>query len=136
MNQLVIRDKAQEYIFRFLGGLTLLGVGIQLFTHSPKTGVFWILVVTFILAALLFFTLIFGAIINRLTADHGILTIRWNTKIFKKHLHIDQIAGITEDNRYICITMKDGRIIRLYVKLMDADKRRAARKFLKESTGF
>jgi hypothetical protein len=31
--------------------------------------------------------------------------------------------------------MKDGRTIRLHVKLMDADKRKAARKFLKESTG-
>lgn len=135
MNQLVIRDKAQEYVFRFLGGLTLLGVGIQLFVQSPKTAIFWILVVVFILAAILFFTLNFGALINRITADRGILTIRWNTKIFKKHLHIDQIAEITEDKRYIRITMKDGSNIRLHVKHMDADKRRAARRFLKENTG-
>lgn len=135
MNQLVIRDKAQEYIFRFLGGLTLLGVGIQLFVQSPKTAIFWILVVVFILAAILFFTLNFGALINRITADRGILTIRWNTKIFKKHLPIDQIAEITEDRRFIRITMKDGSTIRLHVKLMDADKRRAARRFLKENTG-
>ncbi len=135
MNQLVIRDKAQEYLFRFLGGLLLFAVGLQLFMHSPKRAVFWILVVVFILAAVVFFTLIFGAIINRLTADHGILTIRWNTKIFKKHLPIEQIAEITEDKRFIRIIMKDGRTIRLHVKLMDADKRKAARKFLKESTG-
>lgn len=136
MNQLVIRDKAQEYVFRFLGGLLLFAVGLQLYMHSPKRAIFWILVVVFILAAILFFTLNFGALINRLTADRGILTIRWNTKIFKKHLHIDQIAGISEDNRYIRITMKDGHTIRLHVKLMDADKRRAARRFLKENTGF
>lgn len=136
MNQLVIRDKAQEYVFRFLGSLTLLGVGIQLFIHSPKSAIFWMLVVVFILTAVLFLTLNFGALVNRLSADHGILTIRWNTKIFKKHLHIDQIAGITEDNRFIRITMKDGHTIRLHVKLMDADKRRSARKFLKENTGF
>lgn len=136
MNQLVIRDKAQEYVFRFLGSLTLLGVGIQLFIHSPKSAIFWMLVLVFILAAVLFLTLNFGALVNRLSADHGILTIRWNTKIFKKHLHIDQIAGITEDNRFIRITMKDGHTIRLHVKLMDADKRRSARKFLKENTGF
>ena len=135
MNQLVIRDKAQEYVFRFLGGLLLFSVGLQLFMHSPKRAVFWIMVVLFILAAILFFTLNFGALINRLTADHGILTVRWNTKIFKKHLPIDQITEITEDKRYIRIKMKDGHTICLPVKLMDADKRRAARRFLKENTG-
>lgn len=135
MNQLVIRDKAQEYVFRFLGGLTLLGVGIQLFIQSPKTAIFWILVAIFVLAALVFFTLIFGALINRLTADRGILTVRWNTKLFKKHIRIDQIAEITEDKRYIRIIMKDGRTTRLPVRLMDADKRNATRRFLKENTG-
>ena len=135
MNQLVLRDKVQEYLFRFLGVLTLLSVGLQLFIQSPKTAIFWILAVVFILVAIFFLTLNFGALINRITADRGILTIRWNTKIFKKRLPIDQIAEITEDERYIRITMKDGSNIRLHVKYMDADKRRAARKFLKENTG-
>ncbi len=135
MNQLVLRDKAQEYIFRFLGGLTLLGVGLQLFTQSPKKAIFWIQAVVFILVAILFFTMFFGTFINRLTADRGILTVRWNTKIFKKHLRIDQIAEITDDRHYIRIIMKDGHIVRLPVKLMDADKRNAARRFLKENTG-
>jgi hypothetical protein len=88
MNQLVIRDKAQELVYRFLGGLLLLSVGLQLFIHSPKRAMFWILVVVFILAAILFFTLNFGTLINRITADQGILTIRWNTKLFRKHLRI------------------------------------------------
>jgi hypothetical protein len=135
MNQLVLRDKVQEYLFRFLGVLTLLSVGLQLFIQSPKTAIFWMLAVVFILVAIFFLTLNFGALINRITADRGILTIRWNTKIFKKRLPIDQIAEITEDDRYIRITMKDGSNIRLHVKYMDADKRRAARKFLKENTG-
>lgn len=135
MNQLVLRDKVQEYLFRFLGVLTLLSVGLQLFIQSPKTAIFWILAVVFILVAIFFLTLNFGALINRITADRGILTIRWNTKILKKRLPIDQIAEITEDERYIRITMKDGSNIRLHVKHMDADKRRAARKFLKENTG-
>lgn len=135
MNQLVLRDKVQEYLFRFLGVLTLLSVGLQLFIQSPKTAIFWMLAVVFILVAIFFLTLNFGALINRITADRGILTIRWNTKIFKKRLPIDQIAEITEDDRYIRITMKDGSNIRLHVKHMDADKRRAARKFLKENTG-
>ncbi|HQG20990.1 MAG TPA: hypothetical protein PK005_06235 [Bacteroidales bacterium] len=135
MNQLVLRDKVQEYLFRFLGVLTLLSVGLQLFIQSPKTAIFWMLAVVFILVAIFFLTLNFGALINRITADRGILTIRWNTKIFKKRLPIDQIAEITEDERYIRITMKDGSNIRLHVKHMDADKRRAARKFLKENTG-
>lgn len=135
MNQLVLRDKVQEYLFRFLGVLTLLSVGLQLFIQSPKTAIFWMLAVVFILVAIFFLTLNFGALINRITADRGILTIRWNTKILKKRLPIDQIAEITEDDRYIRITMKDGSNIRLHVKHMDADKRRAARKFLKENTG-
>ena len=135
MNQLVLRDKAQEYVFRFLGGVTLLGVGLQLFVHSPKKAMFWILVVIFILVAVLFFTMLFGTLINRLTADRGILTVRWNTKLFKKHLRIDQIAEITDDRRFIRIIMKDGHTIRLHVKLTDADKRNAARRFLKENTG-
>ena len=135
MNQLVLRDKTQEYLYRFLGVLTLLSVGLQLFIQSPKTAIFWMLAVVFILVAIFFLTLNFGALINRITADRGILTIRWNTKILKKRLPIDQIAEITEDKRYIRITMKDGSNIRLHVKHMDADKRRAARKFLKENTG-
>jgi hypothetical protein len=135
MTQLVLRDKAQEYIFRFLGGLTLLSVGIQLFTSSPKRAIFWILVVVFILAGILFLTLNLGALVNRLTVERGILTIRWNTKLFKKHLRIDEIAEITEDKRYIRIIKTDGRSIRLPVRLLDRDKRRAIRKFLKENTG-
>ena len=135
MNQLVLRDKAQEYIFRFLGGLTLLSVGIQLFTNSHKRAIFWILVVVFILAGLLFLTLNLGALVNRLTADRGMLTVRWNTKIFKKHIRIDEIAEISEDKRYIRIIKTDGRSIRLPVRLLDRDKRRAIRKFLKENTG-
>lgn len=135
MTQLVLRDKAQEYIFRFLGGLTLLSVGIQLFTSSPKRAIFWILVVVFIVAGILFLTLNLGALVNRLTVERGILTIRWNTKLFKKHLRIDEIAEITEDKRYIRIIKTDGRSIRLPVRLLDRDKRRAIRKFLKENTG-
>jgi len=136
MNQLVIRNKAQEFLFRFLGGLLLFSVGLQLFIHSHKRAIFWILVVVFILAAILLFTLNFGALINRLTADQGILTIRWNTKLFKKHLRIYEITGITEDNRCIRIVMKNGHTVRLPVRLLDPDKRREIRKFLKTNTGF
>lgn len=136
MNQLVIRNKPQELVFRFLGGLLLFSVGLQLFIHSPKTAIFWILVGIFILTAILFFTLNFGALINRITADQGIITIRWNTKIFKKHLRIDEIASITEDKRCIRITKKDGHAVRLPVRLMEPDKRREVRKFLKANTGF
>jgi len=136
MNQLVIRDKAQEFLFRSLGGLLLLSVGLQLFIHSPKSLIFWILIIVFILIAILFFTLNFGALINRLTVNQGILTVRWNTKIFKKHLRIDQILSITEDKRCIRIEMKDGHTLRLPVRLLDPDKRREIRKFLKTQTGF
>jgi len=135
MNQLVLRDKTQEYVFRFLGGLLLLSVGLQLFMHSPRELLFWLMAVVFVLAAILFFTLLFGNLISRLTSDAGVLTIRWNTKVLKKHVRIDQIAEITEDKRFIHIVQKDGKIIRLPVRLMEPDKRRAVRKFLKEVTG-
>ncbi|MRR23679.1 hypothetical protein EG830_11950 [bacterium] len=135
MNQLVLRDKTQEYVFRFLGSLLLLSVGLQLFVHSPRKAIFWILAVIFGLAAVLFFSMFFGSLISRLTSDAGVLTIRWNTKLFTKHVRIDEIAEITEDRRFIHIVQKNGRSIRLPVRLMDPDKRRAARKFLKESTG-
>jgi hypothetical protein len=135
MNQLVIRNKAQEFVFRFLGGLLLFSVGLQLFVHNPKSAVFWILVVVFVLAAILLFTLNFGALINRITADQGILTIRWNTKLFKKHLRIDEITSITEDKRSIRITTKNGHTVRLPVRLMEPDKRNEVRIFLKSNTG-
>lgn len=135
MNQLVVRDKAQEFVFRFLGGLLLLAVGLQLFTYSPRSGMFWILAVVFILVALSFFTLHFGILIIRLTSDAGVLTIRWNTKLFKRHVPIHEITAITEDKRCILIVLKSGKSIRLPVRLMDPDKRRAVRKFLKEATG-
>ncbi len=136
MNQLVLRDKTQEYVFRFLGGLLLLSTGLQLFVYSPKRPVFWILAVVFVLVAILFFTNFFGTLINRLTSDAGTLTIRWNTKLFRKHVRIDEIAEITEDKRFIRIIQKNGKSIRLPVRLLEPDKRRAARKFLKETTGF
>jgi len=79
--------------------------------------------------------MLLGALISRLTADRGVLTIRWHTKIFKKHLRIDQITEITEDKNNIRIIMKDGRKVRLPVRLMESDKRSAVRRFLKEQTG-
>lgn len=135
MNQLVLRDKAQEYVFRFLGGLTLLGVGLQLLTSSPKKAFFWVLVATFIIAAILFFTMLFGVLRSKLTADQGMLTIRWNTKIFRKHLPIDQIREITEDKRFIRIIMQNDRTVKLPVRLMESDQRKSLRRFLAENTG-
>jgi hypothetical protein len=136
MNQLVIRNKTQELLFRSLGGLLLFSVGLQLFIHNPKSAVFWILVVIFILIALVLFTLNFGTLINRLTSHQGVLTIRWNTRLFRKHIRIDEITAITEDKRYIRITLKNGQSTRLAVRLMDPDKRREIRKFLMTTTGF
>jgi len=136
MNQLVLRDKAQEYILRILGGLTLMGVGIQLFTNSSRRAIFWILVVVFIVVAIMFLTLLMGAYVNRLTVERGRLTVRWNTKIFKRHIRIDEITGVTEDKNFIRILKKDGKSIRLRVRLLDRDRRRTVRKFLKENTGF
>jgi len=73
---------------------------------------------------------------SRISADAGVLTVKWYSRLFKKHIRIDKIKEISEDPRYILIYTVDGEIIRLRVKLMDHDKRQAARKFLKEVTGF
>jgi len=136
MNQLVVRDKASEFLSRFLGGLLLLAVGLQLFIYSPRRAMFWILSIVFIVVALSLFTNHFGILIIRLTSDSGILTIRWNTKLFKKQVRVHEITDITEDKRFIRIVLKSGKSIRLPVRLMDPDKRRAVRKFLKENTGY
>lgn len=136
MNQLVVRDKASEFLSRFLGGLLLLAVGLQLFTHSPRSGIFWILAIVFIVVALSLLTRHFGILIIRLTSDAGVLTIRWNTKLFKRHVPIHEITSISEEKRAIRIVLKSGKSIRLPIRLMDPDKRRAVRKFLKENTGF
>lgn len=133
MTHLTLRDKGQEYVFRFLGALTLLGVGLQLFTYSPKKAFFWVLVATFILAAILLFTMMFGALRSKLTADQGMLTIRWNTRFFKKHLRIDQIREITEDKRFVRIILKEGKTVRLPVRLMESDQRKSLRRFLEEN---
>lgn len=135
MNQLVIRNKRQEFLFRFLGGLMLLGAGLQLFVARPRSAVFWIQMAVFVLAAALFFALP-GSMTSRITADAGVLTIKWYSKMFKKHIRIDKITGIDEDSRFIYISTSDSGITRLRIKLMDHDKSRSVRKFLKQSTGF
>jgi hypothetical protein len=89
----------------------------------------------FVLAAVLFFALP-GSMTSRITADAGVLTIKWYSSLFKKHIRIDNITGITEDRRFIYISTKDGGTVRLRIKLMDHDKSRSARKFLKQNTGF
>ena len=135
MNQLVIRNKRQEFLFRFLGGLMLLGAGLQLFVARPRSAVFWIQMAVFVLAAALFFALP-GSMTSRIKADAGVLTIKWYSKMFKKHIRIDKITGIDEDSRFIYISTSDSGITRLRIKLMDHDKSRSVRKFLKQSTGF
>jgi hypothetical protein len=135
MRQLVLRNKAYEFLSRFLGGLLLLAVGLQLFTVSPRHWIFWLDFTLFFLLAAFFITLNFGTLINRLTTDEGVLTIRWNTKIFRKHVPIDEIGEIREDKHYIRIIRKDGKVLRLSVRLLSPDDRRSLRNFLKETTG-
>jgi len=113
----------------------LLGAGLQLFVSRPRSALFWIQMAVFVSAAVLFFALP-GSMTSRITADAGVLTIKWYSNLFKKHIRIDNITGITEDRRFIYISTRDGGIVRLRIKLMDHDKSRSARKFLKQNTGF
>lgn len=125
-----------ELIHRFLAALLVLSSGLQLFIYSPKRAVFWILFTVFILAAILLFTMHLGVLASRLSSDNGVLTIRWKSWLFRRHLLIGDITGITEDRRFIRIRHKGGKETRLPVKLVEPDQRREVRIFLKSVTGF
>jgi hypothetical protein len=97
---------------------------------------FWLQTIVLLLLALVFISLNFGTLVNRLTAEKGQLTIRWYTKPFRITIQIHEIDEILADENFVRIILKTGRTFRLPTGMLEFDEKRAVRKFLKETTGF
>ena len=136
MKQLVLRNKTYETIYRALGLLFLVMVIIFIATADSRTWNFWLNIILLLVLATGFLSLNFGTLINRLTADNGVLTIRWYTKTVRAIISIDEIEDIHTDENYIRIMLKSGKIVRLPTRMLEFDEKRTVRKFLKEVTGF
>ena len=136
MKQLVLRNSLYERIYRSLGIVCLIMVIIIIITGDNNDWSFWIQIVAMLLLGLAFLSLNFGTLVNRLTVEKGVLTIRWYTKPMRIILPIHEIDEILADENFVRIVMKNGRIIRLPTGMLEFEEKRAVRKFLKETTGF
>jgi hypothetical protein len=136
MKQLVLRNKTYETIYRALGLLWLVMLIIFIATADSRTWNFWLNVILLLVLAAGFLSLNFGTLVNRLTADKGVLTIRWYTKTVRAIISIDEIEDIHMDGNYIRIMLKSGKVVRLPTRMLEFDEKRTVRKFLKEVTGF
>jgi len=136
MKQLVLRNSLYERIYRSLGIVCLVMVIVIIITGDKNEWSFWIQIVAMLLLGLAFLSLNFGTLVNRLTVEKGVLTIRWYTKPMRIILAIHEIDEILADETFVRIVMKNGRIIRLPTGMLEFEEKRAVRKFLKETTGF
>jgi len=136
MKQLVLRNKTYETIYRALGLLWLVMLIIFIATADSRTWNFWLNVILLLVLAAGFLSLNFGTLVNRLTADKGVLTIRWYTKTVRAIISIDEVEDIHMDGNYIRIMLKSGKVVRLPTRMLEFDEKRTVRKFLKEVTGF
>jgi len=136
MKQLILRNSLYERIYRSLGIVCLVMVIVIIITGDKNEWSFWIQIVAMLLLGLAFLSLNFGTLVNRLTVEKGVLTIRWYTKPMRIILAIHEIDEILADETFVRIVMKNGRIIRLPTGMLEFEEKRAVRKFLKETTGF
>jgi len=136
MKQLVLRNSLYERIYRSLGIVCLVMVIVIIITGDKNEWSFCIQIVAMLLLGLAFLSLNFGTLVNRLTVEKGVLTIRWYTKPMRIILPIHEIDEILADENFVRIVMKNGRIIRLPTGMLEFEEKRAVRKFLKETTGF
>ena len=136
MKQLKLRNSLYERIYRSLGIVCLVMVIVIIITGDKNEWSFWIQIVAMLLLGLAFLSLNFGTLVNRLTVEKGVLTIRWYTKPMRIILAIHEIDEILADENFVRIVMKNGRIIRLPTGMLEFEEKRAVRKFLKETTGF
>ncbi len=109
---------------------------IIIITGDKNEWSFWIQILARLLLGLAFLSLNFGTLVNRLTVEKGVLTIKWYTKPMRIILPIHEIDEIMTDENFVRIVMKTGRIIRLPTRLLEFEEKQAVRKFLKETTGF
>ena len=136
MKQLILRNSLYERIYRSLGIVCLVMVIVIIITGDKNEWSFWIQIVAMLLLGLAFLSLNFGTLVNRLTVEKGVLTIRWYTKPMRIILPIHEIDEILADENFVRIVMKNGRIIRLPTGMLEFEEKRAVRKFLEETTGF
>jgi len=136
MKQLILRNSLYERIYRSLGIVCLVMVIVIIITGDKNEWSFWIQIVAMLLLGLAFLSLNFGTLVNRLTVEKVVLTIRWYTKPMRIILPIHEIDEILADENFVRIVMKNGRIIRLPTGMLEFEEKRAVRKFLKETTGF
>jgi hypothetical protein len=136
MKQLVLRNTLYERIYRSLGVVCLVMVIVIAVTGDRNEWPFWLQVTSLMVLALLFISLNFGTLVNRLTADKGQLTIRWYTKPARITIQIHEIEEIIAEETFVRIILKSRRIIHLPTGMLEYEEKRAVRKFLKETTGF
>ncbi|HNX65897.1 MAG TPA: hypothetical protein PKH02_03390, partial [Bacteroidales bacterium] len=79
MKQLILRNSLYERIYRSLGIVCLVMVIVIIITGDKNEWSFWIQIVAMLLLGLAFLSLNFGTLVNRLTVEKGVLTIRWYT---------------------------------------------------------
>lgn len=132
MKQLVLRDKGQEAVFRFVGILALLSLIASLILTDPGSWLFWLCAAMIVLLLIALFTHGFGTNINRLIHNNGVLEIRWYNRLRKRRINVGDIAGMTFDNRFVCIKLKNEKILRIPVKYFEPHDRDEIISFLKE----
>jgi hypothetical protein len=136
MKQLVLRNSLYERIYRSLGVVCMVMVIVIIMTGDKDAWSFWIHIIAMLLVGLAFLSLNFGSLINRLTVEKGMLTIRWYTRPGQTAIKIHEIEEILADENSVRIILKSGRTVRLPTGMLEFDEKRAVRKFLKETTGF
>ena len=136
MKQLVLRNSLYEKIYRSLGVVCMVMVIVIIMTGDKDAWSFWIQIIAMLLVGLAFLSLNFGSLINRLTVEKGMLTIRWYTRPGQTAIKIHEIEEILADENSVRIILKSGRTVRLPTGMLEFDEKRAVRKFLKETTGF
>jgi len=136
MKQLVLHDTSHRAIIRGIGVLMLVSCASFIIASDWDSVTDVIAPIAAFLAGITGVTLNFGTLTNRITSNGEELVIRWNTKIFKKHILISDIAGISSDDNVIAITLKPGRVLRFGTRMMEPHHRQSVRKFLRETTGF
>jgi len=136
MKQLVLRNTTYERVYQAIGIVCLVMVIVIFLTGDKNGWAFWLQIVILLLLAAAFVSLNFGTLVNRITAGKGELIIRWYSRPGRVTGRIDEIEGIIADENYILIRLKSGRTVRMPTHMLDFKEKHAARKFLKETTGF
>ena len=133
MKQIVLRNKGQEFVFKFSGTLVGISMVLQLFLNSPRSWLFWVNAVLVIMLFVLFITRGFGTNVNSITYDDNTLSIRWYNRLRVRRIGVSEIAEIASDKKCINIKLKNGRVIRIPVNILEAKDQLDVRNFLKET---